>query len=226
MANIFSNFDLYDLLMWASAVILALTFHEFSHAQSAFWLGDPTAQRMGRLTLNPIKHLDPIGAVMLLFFHFGWAKAVPFNPLYFRMRDKRKAIMLVSLAGPVSNLLFALVSVFLWAIMVKIKFLYGAGWSGFAQNTLGGFVTFLGYLCHINIILAVFNLLPIPPLDGSKVMVSFLPWRWAEQYYQYERYGFLILIILIFTGLFGMIISPAVKIVMSAFENFAKWIVF
>ena len=203
------------LLLIIPVVILALTLHEFCHAQMAFRLGDPTAQRMGRLTLNPLKHLDPIGGIMFVLAGFGWAKPVPINPLYFRMRDKRKGIILVSLAGPVSNLLFALVAAFLMAIYVK-----------FTGDVNSGLYKFLWYLCLINVVLAVLNLLPIPPLDGSKVMVSFLPWRWAEQYYQYERYGILILIVLIFTGLFDAIISPAIDLVANAFVDFAYWIIF
>lgn len=218
--------DWHELILLIPAVILALSFHEFAHGKMAFWLGDPTAQRAGRLTLNPLKHLDPIGTLLLLFAGFGWAKPVPINPLYFRTRNKNMGTLWVSLAGPGMNLIFALFAAILRALVLKLALLYGASWSDFAVNISLNLYDFLEYLCVINVVLAIFNLLPIPPLDGSKVLAAFLPWRLAAQYYQFERYGFLILMLFIFTGLFSKLISPAILFVSNSFVSFAGWIIF
>ena len=194
------NIDLSRLLYSVPAIILCLTFHEWAHGFVAYKFGDPTAKMAGRLTLNPLKHLDPLGTLMLIFARFGWAKPVPVNPYNFQ-GDRRSKMTVVAMAGPLANLLFAVVStVFLYLIVDYAPY--------------NSFFVYLynltSELVWINIILAVFNLLPIPPLDGSKILGGFLPAKWEAAYYKIERYGFLILFVFILTGLSGKILTPLV----------------
>ncbi|MDO8668876.1 MAG: site-2 protease family protein [Candidatus Buchananbacteria bacterium] len=148
-------------ISWVAAILIALTIHEFSHAASAKFFGDNTAEAMGRVSLNPLAHIDPLGFAMLIFIGFGWAKPVPVNP--YNLKNTRVSSALVSLAGPFSNLICAIVFGFLLNFLTP---LLGQ------ENML---VNFLFLLVLINIILMIFNLIPIPPLDGSKVLFSFLP---------------------------------------------------
>ena len=194
------DIDLSRLLYSVPAIILCLTFHEWAHGFVAYKFGDPTAKMAGRLTLNPLKHLDPLGTLMLIFARFGWAKPVPVNPYNFQ-GDRRSKMTMVAMAGPLANLLFAVVStVFLYLIVDYAPY--------------NSFFVYLynltSELVWINIILAVFNLLPIPPLDGSKILGGFLPAKWEAAYYKIERYGFLILFVFILTGLSGKILTPLV----------------
>lgn len=194
------DIDLSRLLYSVPAIILCLTFHEWAHGFVAYKFGDPTAKMAGRLTLNPLKHLDPLGTLMLIFARFGWAKPVPVNPNNFQ-GDRRSKMTVVAMAGPLANLLFAVVStVFLYLIVDYAPY--------------NSFFVYLynltSELVWINIILAVFNLLPIPPLDGSKILGGFLPAKWEAAYYKIERYGFLILFVFILTGLSGKILTPLV----------------
>ena len=194
------DIDLSRLLYSVPAIILCLTFHEWAHGFVAYKFGDPTAKMAGRLTLNPLKHLDPLGTLMLIFARFGWAKPVPVNPNNFQ-GDRRSKMTVVAMAGPLANLLFAVVStVFLYLIVDYAPY--------------NSFFVYLynisAELVWINIILAVFNLLPIPPLDGSKIFGGFLPAKWESTYYRIERYGFLILFVFILTGLSGKILTPLV----------------
>ena len=145
-----------DMLFRIPALLIALTFHEYAHARVANALGDPTPRLAGRLTLNPVAHLDPLGLIMLWLFKFGWAKPVPVNPGYFR--DEKRGMLLVSLAGPASNILLA----FSAAILIEVLF---------RLQILGGGLGEVLRLTYIyNIVLAIFNLLPIPPLDGAKIL--------------------------------------------------------
>lgn len=179
--------DLRSLLLSAPAILFGLTIHEFAHGWVAWRLGDPTAKMMGRLTLNPLKHLDPIGTIALFLFRFGWAKPVPIDPSHFRHPARDMAIS--SLAGPAANFATALVSGLLFRLLTAL------GVTGFGQLLLGYFVLF-------NIILCFFNLIPIPPLDGSRLVYYFLPPNLAAGYARLERYGFLILMGIIFVGQF------------------------
>lgn len=185
------------------AIIIALTFHEYSHARVAYAFGDPTARDAGRLTLNPLKHLDPIGTLLLLIASFGWAKPVPINPYYFQGNRKFK-VLLVSLAGPLSNLLGAVVA----AVAVSLLWHFAP-----AGTVSQYFFSFFYYLMTINVVLAIFNLLPVPPLDGSKILAGLLPDSFGRAIDFLERFGFIILLALVFFGLIGKIISPAVNFI-------------
>ena len=179
------------------AVLLAITCHETAHGYVAYRLGDPTAKNQGRLTLNPLAHLDLVGTLMMLIAGFGWAKPVPVNPFYFK-GDRTKGMMLVSIAGPLTNLVLCFLA----------YFIYVAG-NGFGQIPF--LSAFLGQFLTLNVYLAVFNLIPIPPLDGSKILAGFLPKSVAYKYLTtIEQYGFLILMVLIIFNITDWILVPIV----------------
>lgn len=180
----------------AVALIVAATVHEFAHAYVADRLGDPTPRAMGRLTLNPLAHLDPIGSLMILLVGFGWAKPVQINPANFA--DWRRDSILVALAGPLANVTL----VFLLGLPLKL---------GAVETTGDVLAGLLGWSLQINAMLAVFNLVPIPPLDGSRVLVGLLPGSMAISYARIERFGFLILLALIFTRALPLIIGPPMR---------------
>ena len=194
-----------EWLMFAAAALLAISVHESCHALSASWLGDDTARRMGRISLNPLRHLDPVGFVLMVVAHFGWAKPVPINPYRMtKINSPKLGMALTAAAGPVSNLLLATLSGIAFAICY-----YAGGrelwvmWSGYTAAS-GGlyYLTDFFYVCMIlNAGLAVFNLIPISPLDGSKILAIVLPEKSYAQLMRYERYGFLILALLLFTGI-------------------------
>ena len=177
------------------AVLLAITLHELAHGYVAYCLGDNTAKAAGRLTLNPLAHLDPIGALMMLIAGFGWAKPVPVNPFFFK-GNRTTGMMLVSLAGPLVNLIVAYIA---YAVYVAGQGFY----------TVPFMNQFLNYCIILNVFLAVFNLIPIPPLDGSKILAGFLPKQTAFKFLTtMERYGFVILMVLILFNITDMIIQP------------------
>jgi Zn-dependent protease len=178
-------FDIQGLILSAPAILFGLTIHEFSHGWVAWRLGDPTAKMLGRLTLNPLKHLDPIGTIALFLFRFGWAKPVPIDPRNFRHPTRDMAIS--SLAGPGANLATAAVA----GLILRGLFLLH----------VSGFLTILtSYFVLFNLILCFFNLIPIPPLDGSRLVYHLLPPHLAASYARLERYGFIILIGVILLG--------------------------
>ena len=178
----FTSF-LLEIVISAPIVLIALTVHEFCHGLCAYWLGDPTAKYAGRLTLNPLKHLDPIGAVCLLLFRYGWAKPVPVNTRYFKR--PRLYMALTSLAGPLSNLLLAFLGSFFYVLSLYV---YSLAPNGFGLKVCEIWATFNNLFVLINISLAIFNLLPIPPLDGSNVLFSFLPSSALNVIQKYLRY--------------------------------------
>ncbi len=200
---------LIEFLLIAPPILIALTFHEYAHAFVANLKGDPTAKEMGRLTLNPFVHLDLLGTAMLFIVHIGWAKPVPVNPNYFR--DPKRDMLWVSLAGPVSNLLLALFFGILCRILgIQSLQIQEPGIMGFIQ-----FIIAFGLI--INIVLAIFNLLPIPPLDGSKILLGILPQKLENQIEPLFKFGTPLLILLIVIGytsnfsILWSIINPFVK---------------
>lgn len=185
------------LVLRAAAVLLALALHEYAHAVAAVRLGDPTPRLQGRLTLNPLAHLDPFGTIMLFLFSFGWAKPVIVDPRNFR--NPRRDMMWVALAGPVSNILLA------FALSRVAPYILAFVPPSAVRATF----LFLQVSIQLNIWLAVFNMLPVPPLDGSKVLAGLLPARHAYRYLMFERYGPIVLLILVMTGMIGRILMPA-----------------
>lgn len=195
-----------EIVLSLIAVFTAIVLHEFSHGYIAFRLGDPTAKMQGRLTLNPLAHIDPIGTILVPIvlvilrspFLFGWAKPVPVNPNYFR--NPYKGMFYVAIAGPLMNIALALGASAIGRLAILItplSLLYGRGFSAYFVQTI---FYLLGFFVIINIILAVFNLLPVPPLDGSRVLTYFLPPEGKRVMMQLERYGFLIVLALLYLG--------------------------
>lgn len=195
---------MFDLLSptFVIAILIAVAVHEWAHAYAAWKLGDPTAKYDGRLTLNPIAHLDPIGTVLFVMVGFGWGRPVPVDPRYFKKPVRDEAI--VAFAGPLSNLILVFLAFGLAiAIGQKAQVLAVTG-ALIAPNNQPILITFLaellGDLIHINLVLMAFNLLPVPPLDGSKIIRIFLPYEYEYQYRQFMAQGPWILLILIVAG--------------------------
>lgn len=200
------------IVVWALPILFAITVHEVAHGWVARRLGDPTAFMMGRLTLNPLRHIDPVGTVLvpLIFlllpgnFIFGWAKPVPVT--WENLRKPKRDMALVALAGPTSNLLMAIG----WGLAAKLGYLLAGQFpfAGLPMIYMGS----AGIL--INVILMVLNLLPLPPLDGGRVVAGILPGPLAYKYSRIEPYGFVILLLLLFTGLLGSLLWPVVQGIM------------
>lgn len=197
---------LLQILVLAPPILLALTLHEFAHGYVAYRFGDPTASAAGRLTVNPIKHLDPLGTLAFFIIHIGWARPVPVNPVYFK--NPKQDMLWVALAGPVTNLALAVAS----ALLAKTVVIIGGF---FPENSVVFFNLFilmemLKASVWINLVLCVFNFLPIPPLDGSRILTGLLPNEMARSYLKYEKYGFILILILAFTGVLSKLILPII----------------
>jgi Zn-dependent protease len=194
MLGLDSNF-----LLYLPGLLIALTVHEFAHGYVSYRFGDPTPKMQGRLSLNPVHHIDPIGFIMMVFFRFGWCKPVQINPYYFK--NKRQGMLWVALAGPLANFFFALATALLFGVLSLVlpNSLY--------FNSI--FIQVLFGILLYNINLGLFNLIPIAPLDGSKVLEGLLPPTLAYQYQAWmNRYGMLVLIAVMFTGAYRTIIGP------------------
>lgn len=185
------------LIMSVLSVLLVLPLHELAHGFVAYKLGDPTARSLGRLTLNPIKHLDPIGALSLVFLRVGWAKPVPINPRYFK--KPKRDMALVALAGPLSNILLAFLLAPIWLLLLNL-YISTYVEASLLSKLLYTLLDFVGILHIINISLALFNLIPIPPLDGSRILSAFLPDKANMWIYRNERRIHLFLLIWLFGG--------------------------
>ena len=190
-----------DLVVVIPVFLLALTVHEFAHAWVANRLGDPTARLQGRLTLNPLSHLDPLGTLAIVLIGFGWAKPVPVDFRY--LARPRRDMMLIAAAGPASNIVMATVGAFLFRTIPWTGL--GAEWAWLIKPLMVMIYITVG----ANVVLAVFNLLPIPPLDGSRVLSGFLPLRHAISYSRLEPYGGLIIFLLFITGVMNPVFGVA-----------------
>jgi Zn-dependent protease len=186
--------------LFLAALVVVITLHEFSHALAAEYLGDPTPRLSGRLTLNPLAHLDPIGTLMLIVARFGWGKPVPFDP--YNLQNPRRDAAIISLAGPTMNFATAI----LLAIGLRIMLQYGVG--------LNVFFGFFSQVLVLSVMLGLFNLLPVHPLDGGKILVGFLPRDQAGEVEMFlRRYGMFILIFIIITPILSYTLFPLVQII-------------
>ena len=215
---------LLQLVTILPAVLFALTFHEVAHGYTAYKLGDPTAKAFGRLSLNPIKHLDPIGTVLMLLTGYGWAKPVPVNARYFK--NPKRGMALTALAGPCTNLLLGLVSTVLYAFVYV--FFYDAyyavaylGERAFTAILAFCLVLFFGNFAMINISYAIFNLFPVPPFDGSRILLLFLPEKIYFSIMRYERILMMIVLIGMATGILWTPIEAVINAVFTAFIKLA-----
>jgi len=228
LQNLFSDIPMF--LLRIPVILLALSMHEAAHGLAAYKLGDPTARNMGRLTLNPLKHLDPLGTIMMLVFGFGWARPVPINPRYFK--DHKRGMALSAAAGPAANLLLGFLGLFcanlFWFIVTRSGLIFEAEGALYA-NTNSAFVANLVTYTHLffylfymlNVSLGVFNLLPVPPLDGSRIFLSFLP---ANLYFKVMRYEHIIQIVLML-GLWMGFLDVPLRAVVSFVMRGMEWLV-
>lgn len=204
---------LVDMLLSVVAILLCLTVHETCHGLAAWALGDPTAKQLHRLSLNPLRHIDPFGALMMLVAGFGWAKPVPVDMRYFK--HPKSGMAITALAGPVSNLVMAYLALLLRAVLLA---LYHPG-----AVVLEGAVDFCVTLAILNVGLGIFNLIPFPPLDGSKILGAFLPDRAYYQLMRYERWGMLLLMVLLWLGVFSGPLSAVRTWVLDLLLQTAAW---
>lgn len=189
--------DPFAFILIAIPLLYAIIFHELAHGWVAYRMGDPTAKMLGRLSLNPLKHLDPVGTLMLFVFGFGWAKPVPVN--FAQLRDRKIGMILVSSAGIIANMILAFIAIFIDRLLAL------------PQSSMPALLLY--YFAQINIILAAFNLIPIPPLDGSKILMGFAPPNIQNMLFRVEQYGFIIVIGLLFLG----VLNPVVQ--------FFRWLI-
>lgn len=202
-----NGLGLKEILLRLPIIFIAITVHEYAHGYAALKMGDPTAKLSGRLSMNPLAHMDIVGALSMLIFGFGWAKPVPINPNNFK--NHKKGTVIVSLAGPISNLFLAFLGSVLYGFFRRI------GFGNFSSQFSEIFYGLLAQLILLNVCFGIFNLVPFPPLDGAKIVGAFLPYKTYFKIMQYERYAFPILIVLMYLGIFdkilGVLITPIVS---------------
>ena len=208
---------IFDLLLSVPAVLLAITVHEFGHALAAYKLGDDTPLRQGRLSLNPFDHVDPLGLAMLLFAHIGWGKPVQIDPRnYNRNISVEKADAIVSFAGPLMNFITAIVFALIYCAIIKF-----AGTAFIISNIGGIIIAIIAYIVTMNIGLGVFNLIPLPPLDGSKIFLPILPYNAKSWFIEHEQIFYFVFLIIWITGIAGRLISPIIGQITSWILTFA-----
>lgn len=216
LISIFSGgFSILSLLLTIPGVLIAITFHEFAHAFVAVKLGDETPRNQGRLNLNPFSHLDPVGVVMLIFAHIGWGKPVQINPNNFtRKISARTGEALVSLAGPVMNFILAIVfAIIFYALQTFAT-------SFVLENQIGSIIlAMIQYTVIVNVGLGVFNLIPLPPLDGSKILMAFLPYNAKRWFEEHTQLFYIIFLIIWITPISSMIISPIINGITSGLDS-------
>lgn len=203
-----------DMLMSVIPALICITLHELSHGFVAYKLGDPTAKMMGRLTLNPIKHIDIMGLIMMVAFKFGWAKPVPVDMRYFK--NPKRGMAVTALAGPVSNIVIACFFLFVYgAVYIPLTL----------KNTqfCGSVLDMVYITAYLSVALAVFNCIPIPPLDGSKVLFSLMSDGAYYKLMRYERYGMILLLVLVATRILGTPLQTATRFVFDRLTFFADW---
>lgn len=188
------NLSLFEILAGAICLMIALPFHECAHGYVAYRLGDPTAKNMGRLTLNPLKHIDIMGAISMVFLGIGWAKPVQINPNNFK--NPKAGMAISSAAGPLSNLLLA----YIFTVLYKAVYVFANAASGSLNTVFTFILMLLSSLITVNITLTVFNLIPIPPFDGSRIINYFLPEHLYFKIMEYENYIMIAVFILVFSG--------------------------
>ena len=207
MFDIFTREGFLETLYFIPALLISLSIHEFGHSWVAYKLGDKSQKALGRLTLSPFAHVDPLGFIFILLFKFGWGKPVMIDDRNFKNRGKGN--MLVALAGPMFNVLLAIVL----TIALKVLMVFGVDASTITSNVGQILYSMLVLAIQFNMVFAVFNLLPLPPFDGSKVLYYFLPYKAKKWMDSIERYSIWILILLLYTGLYSYIILPAYMLV-------------
>lgn len=198
---------LIKIIVLAPPILLALTLHEYAHGYIAYRFGDPTAKSSGRLTLNPLSHLDPLGTLAFFLINIGWAKPVPVNAGYFK--NPRKDMLWVALAGPITNLVLAVVSAL--AAKTIVLFAQVLPDSALAQAIIVPIFEMVKASIWINLVLCIFNFLPVPPLDGSRILMGVLPDDMANRFSGFERYGFILILVLAFTGILSKMIFPVIQ---------------
>ncbi len=196
--NMFDWGQVLDWVLRAAAVLICIMVHEVSHGAAALWLGDPTAKSQHRLSLNPLRHLDPLGMLMMLFLGFGWAKPVPVDMRYFK--HPKSGMALTALAGPASNFVLAFLMLFVSGLLLQLQL----------TSFLAQLISFLLQVAILSIGLGIFNLIPFPPLDGFKIISAFLPDRIYYTVMGYERYGILVLIAVFWLGGGGRFLSVTI----------------
>ena len=193
------------------AILIAMTFHEFAHAFAAYKCGDPTAKMVGRMTLNPMKHLNPMGIVLLLLFGFGWANPVLITPQNFK--NKRVGMVVTSAAGPLMNFILCFVALFIHVIFAIFSIMNGD------NMILANLSSLFQYIAMYNMSFGIFNLIPIPPLDGSKIVAGFLPLKWQRKYLYLERYSYITFIALVIILNRIYFLSPLMNTLFNAFYD-------